>query len=48
MEALGAPSRSNRDAGQQFLARVGSAPATAHDVVVLGTEVVLTERGVPR
>jgi len=46
MEALGAPSRpTNHAAAQRFLARIGSAQATAHDAVGLGTEVVLTERG---
>src|SRR4030095_15330144 len=46
MEALGQPERrSEPDVAERFIAAIGSAKATAHDAVGLGTEVVLTDRG---
>ena len=46
MEALGHQERrSERNVVERFVAAIGSAKATAHDAVGLGTEVVLTEPG---
>ena len=45
MEALGEPERhAEREIAERFVAAIGSAKATAHDAVGLGTEVVLTSR----
>jgi hypothetical protein len=46
MEALGEPERhADREVAERFVAAIGSAKATAHDAVGLGTEVVLTNQG---
>jgi hypothetical protein len=46
MEALGEPERqTERETAERFVAAIGSAKATAHDAVGLGTEVVLTAPG---
>ena len=45
MEALGEPERhTDREIAERFIAAIGSAKATAHDAVGLGTEVVLTDQ----
>jgi hypothetical protein len=46
MEALGEPERhTEREVAERFVAAIGSAKATAHDAVGLGTEVVLSDPG---
>jgi hypothetical protein len=46
MEALGDPEHhAERDVAERFVATIGSAKATAHDAVGLGTEVVLSDPG---
>jgi hypothetical protein len=46
MEALGKSERhADRESAERFVAAIGSAKATAHDAVGLGTEVVLTAPG---